>query len=172
MRLGNRLWAHPRGLIPLNLSQKTKKHDLRTCERVSSRGEQGKNKTTRTRTRLHTPWVCVHVPSYPQGSVHVQETTLSVEMHPPLYHSVWMDNLYNTLLQRSSMFPGPFWANHTRSAPRDIFIFRIFVFSHLGSDVNLRHPGVFVFRPDLGYFVTALHQRRWFITVSFIILLY
>ena len=47
--------------------------------------------------------------------------------------------------------------------------FRIF---HLGSDVSLRHPGVFVFRPDLGYFVTALHQRRWFITVSFIILLY
>ena len=82
-----------------------------------------------------------------------------------------MDNLYNILLQRSSIFPGPFWANHTRSAPRDIFIFRIFVFFHLGSDVNSRHPGVFVFRPDLGYFVTALHQRRWFTAVSFIILL-
>ena len=82
-----------------------------------------------------------------------------------------MDNLYNILLQRSSIFPGPFWANHTRSTPRDIFIFRIFVFFHLGSDVNSRHPGVFVFRPDLGYFVTALHQRRWFTAVSFIILL-
>ena len=83
-----------------------------------------------------------------------------------------MDNWYNILLQSSDILHGPFWANHSRSAPRDIFRIFIFRIFHLGSDVILRHPGVFIFRPDPGYFVKALHQRRWFTTVSFITLLY
>ena len=86
-----------------------------------------------------------------------------------------MDNWYNILLQSSYILHGPFWAmgkplQICTPGYLHIFIFRIF---HLGSDVILRHPGVFIFRPDPGYFVKALHhQRRWFTAVSFITLLY
>ena len=105
-------------------------------------------------------------------SGHITNPTITVE----IYSSPYLKYVNGQLVQHtSSKLPHISWA--LLGKPLQIrtpgyLHFSYFHIFHLGSDVILRHPGVFTFRPDPEYFVKALHQRRWFTAVSFITLLY